>query len=839
MICIPYIVNDNYKVARLEKNPKVSPCFIIEANNTDNTELFSFESKVCGFDPGKGFDDDAYYQIDTQDSNVTCDPVNHHAEVRLILKKQEPEQDNKSLNAVIGQLKITDAHVYLNLNSIGHQLESVSTINVTLVIMIDNDELYYRFSLNIADKKHIYDIVIDFGSEASQIWYLQRNLNPFHISNRMELFHAIKDSSTLRGVNDNEIYQYEPGDATLYRSLFFIKNNIPSRTVDTSHLTFINKEADITTMLSTGGYVALPNMKIMDYPNVLVPYIIVNGGRVSLYQKSEEIRSEILKFFFKTVFTNINRTITEAAVACKVTFLVPNTYTQTMLSDIHIKLIKDINDSLAATQPAGSQARDDSSRIVGDVEVATFSESDASFFGKYDVSDFGQNDVGNHLLIVDIGKGTSDFSVLKISSAPDGSITMDRIARSGLVGAGNVMTFAVLASVINQIAGSLNTNKSDTKRAIQKMAYHRDRAKKTQLYHELEQLKCRPDGQETLTDFLSSFDLTRLPTIGDLTIEKLTEILNEANSKDCVLDKNDIIINQYAATVSSMLIEKLKYVYDENVHIDKVIFSGRGAKSNILTTQIIDDLKRANSNIEVTFMDDANKKSACLKGPSNPSMQFDRRNMSIVGWPRLKQRYSPKVSSPGRGTKRHKKNLMAIFLDKVKKLFKKLEETGENLDQNLADEILSKGHQVAQLERAQGMMSVQGQAIDGLRQGNNSFMIGCHHYTYNYQQDRGEVKIFYDGRDFLLRDATRSQSFQRGINQDQKDLVTETLFPVTESTGGHLPDMPVLAEVLTAFFETAHNHAEHTPRSQSSQGSYNDTTDESDFDANESDFDAD
>lgn len=837
MICIPYIVNDNYKVARLEKSPEVSPCYIIETDSTDYAELFSFEPAVYGFDPDNGFNDDAYYQIDKQVSFVTCDPVKHHAEVKLVLKKHEADSDNKLQNTIIDELEIEDAHVSLNLGEIDHQLRLVSTVNVTLVIIIDDDELHYRFSLNIANKDHIYDIVIDFGSEASQIWYLSRNLNAFHIGNRMQLFRAIKDSFSLSGVKDNDIYQYEPSDETLYRSLFFINKNIPSRTVNKSHLTFINKEADLMTMLSTGGEVALPNMKIMDYPDVQVPYITVNRGTVSLYQKSEEIRSEILKFFFETVFGNIKKTISEHEVACKVTFLVPNTYTQTMLSDIHIKLIEDVKSSLTAIQPPGTQDDDDNSRIVGDAEVATFSESDASFFGEYDVSNFHQTDVGKHLLIVDIGKGTSDFSVLRISSTPDSGITMDRVARSGLVGAGNVMTFAVLASVINQIACRLKSNKSDTKHAIQNMAYHRDRAKKNQLYRELEQLKCRPDGPQTLTDYLKSISLTGLTAIGALTIEKITEILKDANSKDCVLDENDCIINQYAAQVSSMLIEKLKYVYDEDVNLDQVIFSGRGAKSKILTTKMIEDLQTINHDIDVAFMDDADKKSACLKGPFNRSMQFDRMNMSIVGWPRLKQRYSSKVSDPGVGSKRRKKSIFDSFEGWWKK---KVESTGERLSQqDAADEILSGRPQVAQLERAEVLKLVQGHAIDGLRQGTNTFMIGCHHYTYNYQQSRGEVRVYYDGRDFLLREATRSQDFNRGINQNQKDLVTETLFPVTEHTGGLLPDMPVLDEVLAAFIEITHTNEEQTSTPQPSQGTYNNATDESDFDADESDFDAD
>ena len=155
----------------------------------------------------------------------------------------------------------------------------------------------------------------------------------------MSLFKSIKRNSSFNAEKDENIYQFDPSNPKLFRSLFFVKNEIPRADIQQNDLTFINRDNDLITIFAEN--VALPNMKLMDHSNVPLPEFYVNDEPLNIYQRVNEIRAEILKFFFKTALRQIDRTSNQP-VACKITFLVPNTYKQETLSSVHAQLIEDL-----------------------------------------------------------------------------------------------------------------------------------------------------------------------------------------------------------------------------------------------------------------------------------------------------------------------------------------------------------------------------------------------------------------------------------------------------------------------------------------------------------------
>src|SRR5690606_34189157 len=79
-------------------------------------------------------------------------------------------------------------------------------------------------------------------------------------------------------------------------------------------------------------------------------------------------------------------------------------------------------------------------------EVLTISESDASFLGYINKSDvYIQKD--SDYIIIDAGKGTTDFSIIR--TGKDNIFNIKPSYRNGFAGAGNMITFAIFETVIH------------------------------------------------------------------------------------------------------------------------------------------------------------------------------------------------------------------------------------------------------------------------------------------------------------------------------------------------------------------------------------------------------
>ena len=821
MICVPYIINENYKVAQLSATQDAKPCYIIEKEpGNSEVRLLRFEPKQTAFDPSQGYGDrhcnDYVFQVDPAACSVTIHKEKHTADVVVALRMQSISFDNKKKQIVPmaanfttpDGLRARNNTIYYDFREITDQADDIIIVNVKLFEAAK--QIAYDFSVNVAPHDNIYDIVIDFGSEASQIWMYQRGNDATNIGNLMPLFHNIKDSSPLSGESDGAIYQFDPSKPELYRSLFFLKRDIKGADIQQDDITFINLEGDIAKILEDN--VALPNMKLMYHNNVPLPTFRINGHRLNIYHRVSKIRAEILKFFFDTALRLIDDT-NNRPVACKITFLVPNTYTQQMLSKVHTNLIKDLQ-QLRCDHPF--------LQIKGDIEVSTFSESDASFFGWYNAGDFQRADDQKSFLIVDVGKGTTDFSVLRVTSH-NGLVNIERMARSGFVGAGNVMTFALLASIIRHIAYEISdTQIANIYNAVSRMACHTDRALKNKLYRGIEDIKCAPhiDGRPTISQFLNAYDFSALRSLDALEINKLIDILNEAKMQQCFQDDNDIVVANYAKLMAEMLFSELAYVYDDDMHLSRVLLSGRGAKSKPLADAIKAKLHGIDSTMEIVLLNDADIKSGCLKGPLNRSLHLDHMNMSIVGWPQQKRnrgiRITPRKEEPkskdadNKPDKPAQAGRFSRFFRELGDLFGNGEQTvgvattGAGKDGN----IVSTGFTQEQLARAfngtvsQTVQTAKWQEAQGteytLAEDTNLFVIGNRRCTANLTDGAtlGKKRMYFDGTDFLLRDINTSTRFIPDPANDEEGFLAETFFPMTEIGGNANLQMPKLLQVL-------------------------------------------
>ena len=806
MICIPYIINDNYKIARLGGCQSSVPYYIIESRpNSSKIRLFEFEDRFYAFDPeiGMGVNDENDYIFDIVKDLCSVKTVvaTHTAEIVIALKKShvgssEPQRGNFSKNG----LSVRGNQVLFDLNEVKHSDKSVSTI-IVKIIDADSTGEYYSFGINVTLRKNIYDIVIDFGSEASQIWIFRRSNVASNQGNQMPLFNNIKMSDPrVSGIKDEEIYQYDKSSKNLFRSLFFINNEIKKDVIERNDLTFINEEKNLLTILKDS--VALPNLKLMEHDNVNLPNFIFNGTVTNIYSKSDEIRAEILKFFFDAALKSVEKLAGKEEVACKLTFLVPNTYNQSRLSEVCNQLISDVDSlSTASSYP----------HIKKGIEVTTFSESDASFFGWYHASDFNFGDIEKRIMVIDIGKGTTDFSVLCIKGT-DGRVTVERNARSGFVGAGNVMTFAILVSVLKLFADKLGSSKlSDVYDVIQSIAYSKDYAIKNQLYNYLETLKRNEPilGRTTLKEFINSYKTAGLTNIKSVDIPKLNDILKEACIKNCYVSDDDPVVLGYSKLMAEKLVRELRYVYDKSNPIDKVVFAGRGAKSKSLADAIKTQLKQFYEEREIVFVTrDDDVKVGCLKGPLNQSLDMDHMNMTIVGWPKQMNPQTEEYKDEKECKKKVGKTATKetnSFIKMAETLVSKLldgdsddDKTSEQVNKEIMEILQDKVRKKVIDTNPSDMSDIQGQPVN-VNEAGKCFVLGnrrCFLKGSN-RNILGRKHIFFDGYDFVLRDANSSFYLEYEENESDSSFITETFFPMTEDNGADI-SMPKVMEVLLA-----------------------------------------
>ena len=770
MICIPYYINGKYQIARFSGSQNYIPTFTIENRGNGLQELFRFEKSPYAFDTAKGAGANGGKDYSLEIVRDGCQLIPEGSIIRLTLAlKTKAYKSNCAINDIEGEgFTIKGGRLLLEIGNLV-PAGTVATVIVEMVI-VDEDSVKFDFRANVANRDCIWDIIIDFGSEASQIWTACRGRNDNqNRNNQVPLFKNIletywKEESKKLGRtsqadqaagSESDYYQYDAEDTNLYKSLFFLAGAI-GKTISSDNLIRLNKVSDLMEMLQKNParndgmprYIALPNLKLMHHGEVSLPTISVNGRTANLYQYLEQLRNEILKFFVKAAFDQLNRTINGKKTVC-VTLLVPNTYSQTDLVRTRKEMAGRIEQILSDAGGDGD--------ICPYSEVNTFSESDASFLGFFRGNRLNKLYPNKHYLIIDIGKGTTDFSVLKIKE--DGRTALCT-AKSGLIGAGNVMTFAALASVLKSWAETANS--SEKKPATPEMIRNKimqlvntpDRAKKNDLYQWVEALKCNSvSGGQPFPDFISKYvtdNEIKRPDLSTLGIDGLITIIKSACEAGCSLSDDDAVMKGYADIVAGMIVKELQFVYHEFIQpIDYIIMTGRGAKCTPLYFAIVNKIKAYNPDLEVFTFTDIELKTACLRGPINNAVTLE--NTNVVGW--------PVVRKEGERTSVSNKALLDRWV---------------GADKSLSREI---GEQSA-ASILQGCKVTLNSPNDILSLGNSKYRV-----EFTTEQKDREIYMFFDGENFVPRSKAGSHVLTQLPGSERFTLLYETLFPVIESTG--------------------------------------------------------
>jgi len=314
-----------------------------------------------------------------------------------------------------------------------------------------------KFQFTIVPSYQCQRVVIDFGSEASQIAYRngspQSSIVPYDIlENIISQLSRFDRNKILRR---EEFLNHEPGQPLLYRSFYAVRKNLtkeerenfpfnfsPNVMDDEIRLFITRGEIAATQHAFRDNYEIIPNLKLgIERSIQLVMESFTEDYSVRSHKK-DLISAILLRLLRLMISTKPD--FQKGGII--VTLLVPNIYTQ-----------HDVFELLdALRQHTGTMLQSlhiDPHELA--VEYETISESDAAFMG-YQQTNPAESSLANGemALVIDCGKGTTDISILMA----DDNENYSSFFRTGFAGAGNVISYGFVEDFLTQTLRAIPGN---------------------------------------------------------------------------------------------------------------------------------------------------------------------------------------------------------------------------------------------------------------------------------------------------------------------------------------------------------------------------------------------
>ncbi len=304
----------------------------------------------------------------------------------------------------------------------------------------------YTYQEEHGNNAELITAALDFGSEASQIKFGDD-------TDTLNVREALCD---LTGIpKEQEHWQGRPSDDSekkkLYKSIYHI-NTKPAPTFFGDLPMNNGTDTFIQTLLSVthsdfSNLILLPNLKLIELLNYDIQSKDVDFGsdtNTNLIPREKESlgNRELQNAILRQILCNFlaivmhRKSVRKKKYLClRFTILIPNVYYQQKVAKIIDGLYEDF-DLLIQNHP-------DKFDSYRGIEVNMISESDASYFGvvqnNHD-SATNTDKKGAYILMIDAGKGTTDFSLLH--QIGNELSHYESIYRSGIPASGHVLTYA-------------------------------------------------------------------------------------------------------------------------------------------------------------------------------------------------------------------------------------------------------------------------------------------------------------------------------------------------------------------------------------------------------------
>lgn len=505
--------------------------------------------------------------------------------------------------------------------------------------------------INVVPAQYIWDVVLDYGSESSQMLIFNRGTNhQVSVNNIVPLFSLFESALGDNSIEPSEYLQFDADDGdNFFKSVFFAHKNPDSDNPDPCAA--IKENVNLKLMTPVGkldeirrSYLTIPNIKVASHGGVRLPKVQDSLGvqrDIFSFGNNYFYRALINSFLYQAMRHTYNAGNPAFLNIC---LLMPNVYTQSRVTE---NLVNVADDVLTLAK------RNKEVSFVSGVEVAALSESDASFLGftsSLDGPERSRIIKKGRYLILDAGKGTLDFSVLDYNPEADARHMYNSIFRSGIIGAGNAITYSVLLAVLNDVIENKWSGLSENRRKQEISDFikskvtsqNADEASLCAMLESLEQYKRSYNAGELNT---SEFpvDLGKINSLSELELDALNNILVSYNIKKYKVKDDSYIlnmINELAVDVANKL--NASYSNLKSAKIDYVFFAGRGFQMMKLRGSVQKYLEKINPNIcssmEPVRIGNSNSTSATCKNIClfvREPISSGRYNGRIVGKPQL------------------------------------------------------------------------------------------------------------------------------------------------------------------------------------------------------------
>lgn len=655
--------------------------------------------------------------------------------------------------------------------------ESVRVRNNKKTIIIenatDNQNAYSVFDIVVKYQKYsgkirvhcvpsddLYDVVLDFGSEASQM-LIRHNAdgagtNPHQLFSFM-LRHYWK--AVVGG--QRRVYDQQDDNPELFRSIFFKKENasmdnnfeIQEPNDQDSFVNFITRR-------NRNSGERIPNVKI----SFLTGQQIEGADRTRLHVG-------IIMRFLHEALNRISELQKEAMrgievnTAIRFTILLPNVMPQSNVSSLIHKL-----QELANTPEFLKKFND--CITVPYIQVACCSESDASFMERMNVIGLAP---GDRCLTIDIGKGTTDFSITKKIDANKAT----SLFRSGFVGAGNAVSYAIFDNCIEQMVG-----KSKKKEVIKKVL-DSEPALLFDLDNTIEEIKHnwgkKSSSKSPLAEISPSASV-------ELVLDKI-----RAGKENGFSDTTGAI-RKMAEGITENILKRLP-----DVRINKIVISGRAFRFNELKEVLEKKLAEKFKGVDCVY-NDQSAKSGCLLGASS-TIKLSL-SSTMVGMPFILDASKLDLSNPKEFLKEVAESANTVksvttTMNSIasNKTFESIQRIGNSVWKQIQDIFKNddEGYSRGGTSSARASVNSTDEARELMSQGkeyskinsNSLISISGRYYVpadqYTIDDSHRPYQIYFDGEEFYLRHKDGSHKLVAAAMQGDQNLCFESQFPYSRT----------------------------------------------------------
>lgn len=676
--------------------------------------------------------------------------------------------------------------------------------------------------LYFAPQNNIYQAVLDFGSESSQV-ILTKGKN-VRISDALTLFSEMKmgldareEKETFASHKNEEFMQYDGDSDKFYRSLFLAKCHDIDRNKLKSYLPLEDNE--ICKLLSfrkdrekllahteekQASYIVLPNAKLTSFGGVDLPEI--DGESVDQFHDRYFYRAAINSFI--TLILDKVSSIRECHANPSPRFisfkvLMPNVYRQETVSQNLNDLYEDISNMITDPQARYSN--------IGGFDIMSISESDASFIGYMNLQGVKLED--GYYLILDAGKGTIDFSIIKYSQH-DG--LYKSIYRSGIIGAGNAITYAFLLSFLKEgLRIKYNVEKDETEEtALRRFIFENilkgDLAYQYKLVSILEQYKKNySDGKLSGTVPNQSADVTNKSSLKGTSLENFVTWLQTVDYK-INIDYVESIIDEIVGATMSKFPKRLPS--EEHINIKKVLFTGRAflfePLKEAVKTALYDRFNKTNTINEMEYREITGRtKAEVMKMVCLFPFMSGKYDGRLVGVPFVNE--MPEKTN----NKDKNSSIFSALLSKIPGKHKR-EELEENINHFTSCFNTRSNIKYGSASITKGSSQELKPLVYGFEETfdpQTRLNVGSTEYIYESSHQKSfKVKIFFDGYEFIVRDGRSflpapmtfgiegGHVFASQFPYVSIDKLSDIYVPEIRKTVGSVQDLPDTKTVQSA-----------------------------------------